>query len=99
MDAAGSRGCLLTNSVVELACHDEEVLKTVGKSFQLLHQAFEMAIDRGQAAGEISRKHSSRRLARFLFGTVQGLSVIGKTRPDKAEIEDITETALSVLEA
>ncbi len=95
---AGERGCLLTNSAVELAPHDSKVRQRVNESFRWLEDGFERAVVRGQESGEIPPDRSAQKIAGFLLGTVQGLCVIGKTDPSRRCVSGIVAMTLLVLE-
>ncbi len=97
LGAPGRRGCLLTNSAVELAPHDEKVRKLVRESFDRVETACEDAIVRAQRKGEIPTDRDARKLARFLVAAVQGLCVVGKTNPDRQRVADIAEMMVFVL--
>ncbi len=89
------RGCLMTNTAVELAAHQpqiaDRVLSTVAELEDLLASRFELA----QATGEIARDQSPRALARFVLSTIQGLRVMAKLRPDRKALQDVASVALA----
>ena len=91
------RGCLVTNSIVELAPHDEEVGKIVQSMVNRLEKALRVALDRAVDAGEISANADTRALARFFNNTVHGLVVLGKTSASKAALKDVVKIALTTL--
>ncbi len=95
---AGERGCLLTNSAVELAAYDREVRDRVAESFGWLERAFERAVIRGQECGEISPRQPARKVGRFLVNAVRGLVVIGKTKPSRRAVQDIVDLTLAALD-
>lgn len=92
------RGCLVTNAAAEMASHDRRTASKVGSVLARIEAAFHRAVVRAQKAGEIDRARSPRALARFLTSSAQGLSVMAKTFPDRAVLEDIVEETLAVLE-
>ena len=91
------RGCLVTNSIVELAPHDEEVGKLVQSMIDRVEKAFKAALDLGVDEGEISADTDTRALARFLNSTVHGLVVMGKASASRAVLKDVVRVALSTL--
>ena len=91
-------GCLATHTAVELAPHDAEVGRTVKALLARVEKAFHRALGRAVEAGELSPDVNGRALARFFTGTLQGLVVMGKAATGKAAMNDIVDTALSVLE-
>lgn len=91
------RGCLVTNSAAELASRDRATTTRVGAVLTKIEAAFHRAVIRAQKAGEIDRARDARALARFLTSSAQGLSVMAKTMPERAVLEDIATVVLSAL--
>jgi len=90
-------GCFLTNSIVELAPHNEEVAKIVQLANKRQTNAFKSALDAAVESGEISSDTDTRAAARFLNATMHGIVVSGKASYGKAAIADIVKVALSNL--
>ncbi len=91
------RGCLVTNSVTELASRDRKTANQVGALLAKIEAAFQRAVVRAQEAGDIDPAREPRALARFLTSSAQGLSVMAKTFPERTMLEDIVEVILTVL--
>jgi len=87
-DASGEKGCMMINSVVELAPHDPEV-KAALQSFgeQRMNAVTEM-IANAQAAGEISIKTEPHKLARQLMMTMAGGAAMVKGLLGPADIRE-----------
>jgi TetR/AcrR family transcriptional repressor of nem operon len=98
VDPGRPRGCLVTNSAAELASRDRGTATRVGAVLTKIEAGFHRAVVRAQRAGEIDRARNPRALARFLTSSAQGLSVMAKTFPDRAVLEDIVKVILAVLE-
>lgn len=96
--AAGSAGCLITNSAVELGTQDPELAVRVKESFRKRADLFESAVRRGQAAGEFDPKLDAHSVADFLELTVQGLRVMIKTDPDREQLIRAIDVAMRVLD-
>ncbi len=92
------RGCLVTNSIVELAPHDEEVKKLVRSMVNRFEKAIKSVLDRAVKEGEISRQTDTRAVARFLNSTVHGLVVMGKASASRAVLQDVVKIALTTLD-
>jgi TetR/AcrR family transcriptional regulator, transcriptional repressor for nem operon len=92
------RGCLVTNSAAELASRDRGTANRVGAVLAKIEAAFHRAVVRAQNAGEIDRARDARALARFLTSSAQGLSVMAKTFPERAVLEDIVRVVLAAVE-
>jgi TetR/AcrR family transcriptional repressor of nem operon len=91
------RGCLITNSIVELAPHDDEVRKLVHAMVNRVEKAIRSTLDRAVEEGEISAKADTRAMARFLNSTVHGLVVMGKASASQAVLKDVVKVALTTL--
>lgn len=92
------RGCLLTNTLVELAPHDDEVAAAAGSALTRIETAFRKALERAVDQGELPPDANVRALARYFTSTLQGLVVMGKASASRAAIKDVINVALSVLE-
>lgn len=90
-------GCLVTNSALELADHDEDVALQVKLMLDELTQAFAQVIQRGQDAGEITHSASAQLLARFLIQWTEGVRITEKTRPEQHELEALVDFVMSQL--
>ena len=91
------RGCLVTNSIVELAPHDEEVQKIVQSMVKRVEKTLQATLDRAVEAGEISPQTDTRAMARFFNSTVHGLVVLGKSSASKSALKDVVKVALTTL--
>ena len=91
------RGCLLTNSLIELGTRDPEVARKVSLNLTRLETAFAGALTRAVAAGEIGSKPGAG-AAPFLVCAVQGLNVMANAKPGRQVLEQIVSTALGSLQ-
>ncbi|HEY4111921.1 TetR/AcrR family transcriptional regulator [Puia sp.] len=91
------RGCLMVNTLSELAPHDEEVESIVRENRQALEDAYMRTIKRGQRLGQIAKSHQPRALARYLLNSLWGLTTNLKLGLDKKAADDIVRITLSVL--
>nr|WP_174507034.1 TetR/AcrR family transcriptional regulator [Acinetobacter sp. Marseille-Q1620] len=94
------RGCLVANTALELAGHDENIAKQIQHNFLRLKTAYEKLIIRGQESGEISPDKNPEALANFFVNTMQGMRVLGKgcdQQQRKQCLSDVLETALQCL--
>ena len=88
-DASGEKGCMMINSIVELAPHDPSVKEALQGFGAQRMGAITRMIARAQEAGEITVKKSPDKLARQLMLTMAGgaAMVKGLVRP-----EEVAET-------
>lgn len=93
------RGCLATNSAIEVAGRDPQIAELVRQNYRILICAIEDCIRKGQAAGEFRASASAETLALFLFNAVQGLRVLAKTAAakDRAQLIAVIDQTLAAL--
>ncbi|MDB5360696.1 MAG: transcriptional regulator, TetR family [Rhodospirillales bacterium] len=89
-------GCLVTNTIVELAEREPAVAAMIDLHLARLETAFAGAIERARHAGELP-PDTPLDQAQFLVCLVQGLNVLAKTRPSRDRLERVVSTALSAL--
>jgi TetR/AcrR family transcriptional repressor of nem operon len=95
--ARGWRGCLITNTAVELAPHDPQAAAKVQAYVVRLEEAFYRVLLQAQQTRQGAATHSCRDLARFLAGSALGLGVLAKTSPGRPALEGYAAVVLSVL--
>lgn len=92
-------GCLLVNTAVELAIHDQEAAETVSKRFSNTERVLYELLLRGQKSGEISVHHDAKKLSWFLNNSLAGFRVMVKTTDDKEKLASIIDMTLDVLDS
>lgn len=102
VDAASSDtshyGCFMVNSAAELAAHDPDVHAKVSANHAKLQHAFQTAVMHAQHAGEISTRHDPAAIALLLVNSLYGLQIMAKIVHDRAQLEQMVDTALSALD-
>jgi TetR/AcrR family transcriptional repressor of nem operon len=100
-DAANSahpRGCMLGNTVTELA--DDATAKGIVRSaFAELENSIAQALARAQQDGEVKRDLDRDGYARALVALTQGLHVLARVETDSRRLHDAVDAALAPLEA
>lgn len=89
-------GCLITNSLVEFAARDPELAGMITLHIANLRAAFESALTRAAAEGEL-RPGAGPESAAMLVAVVQGMNVIAKSKPGRAAFDEIVEATLGGL--
>ena len=91
------RGCLLANTAVELAPHDPEVAERIRSHVGRTEAAFEQALERARATGDLPGHADPRVLSRFLVNNLHGLRVMARAGADRETLEDVVAVVLEAL--
>ena len=94
----GRRGCLAGKAAMELAPHDEDIADWLKKYHRRNIDLVARTIARAQQQGEISATLDARAAARFLLNAMAGLRLLGTMSPGEAEVRDVVELTLKVLD-
>lgn len=92
-----TRGCLISNTVVELAPHDEEVADTVRIILERIQNAFLHCLDKAVELGELPQDTDTKVLSHFLATSTHGLIVTGKSAVDNKQVKNVVDVILSTL--
>ena len=90
-------GCLMSNSAVEMAPHDQDTRLIVQNNLVEIAQAFCEVVQEGKDSGEFNTSESAEDIARFLTSTVQGLRVMAKSATSEDTLKTTTRLALHIL--
>lgn len=93
------RGCLLINSAVELAPHDDTLAATISGHLARIELFFRGAIEAGRADGTLPVAARPDDSARLLLGVVVGIRVLARSRPERPLLDGIVRTALATIES
>jgi len=96
LDGKRRWGCLVTNSVAELALHDPDVAARVKLHLARIESAFASALARAQVSGELVQGVGPQGAA-YLVCLVQGLNILAKTKPERRVLEGVVDVALKAL--
>lgn len=80
---SGKRGCLVVATAMELAATDPEVERRIRRFFGTMEIRLAEALRRADAAGELADGVDPATAARLLLCLIEGMRVVGKTRPDE----------------
>ncbi|MFI9049940.1 TetR/AcrR family transcriptional regulator [Streptomyces sp. NPDC053427] len=94
---ADRKGCLMTNTAVELPA-DEGAARRVVSTLETMETALTGALMRARAEGELPAEKNPAALARCLVTLLQGIRVVGKTAVHGRFLDDTVEQALTMLE-
>ena len=91
-------GCLLVNTALELAPHDEEIAEIVADGLRGIETFFRDTIERGRETGDIPERIDAVEVSRALLGLMIGMRVLARSRPDESLLESIAAQAKALLE-
>jgi len=92
------RGCFISNTVMELSPHEEEIAGRLRRALKVVEDAFFKVLARAKEQGELKDDKDPRVLARFLTTMMQGAVVMIKAGTSADVVKQTTETGLSILE-
>lgn len=96
-DRPERRGCLATNSAVELGRLDEDVATQVRGLFDQAESVFESLVSRGQREGDIRSDLDAKVLASMLLNTTTGLHVLSRLEPGPDRLTRVVDATLALL--
>jgi TetR/AcrR family transcriptional repressor of nem operon len=95
---AGRRGCLVTNTALEMLPDDPEIEDRVERIFRRMTALLSAAVIRGQAVGVFNPKLDERTVGNYLLCVIQGLRVLGKVRTyGEKELAATVDLVMAVL--
>lgn len=91
------KGCLMVNTMLELATEDDEIRGKVGHYLDEIERHFCTALLKAQEAGELDKQQSAEDLATYLMTNIWGLRVLSSKRPEHHKYEAVVKTILAAL--
>lgn len=92
------KGCFIVNTTTELLPGDDEIQSKLAENKKLFESIFEEYLRKGVESGELDSSKDIHSIAGLLFMLNNGLKVTAKINPDKAQLDMIIASALSVLD-
>lgn len=92
------RGCMMVNTVLELAEVDQELSAVASRELARMESVFADCFEQAQAAGDYPLERSPERLAAHVMLINQGLRVVSRQPVSRKALAGQIETALSLLE-
>ena len=94
----GSHGCLMVNSMVELAPHDADTRALAQAHAREIEGLFASRLSAAQRKGEIAKGKDPVAIARFLYHTILGLAVASRALGKSDSLHESAGLALQVLD-
>ena len=91
------RGCLLTNTAVELGVKDKEIARLIRQAFVRVEDAVHQRLVEAKKAGNLAADVAPRSYARQLIAVLQGVRVMARVGVGRDTVRDAVRAALSSL--
>lgn len=92
------KGCMLVNAALDVAPEDPGFKAAIADVLRRIEGFFLSCIVKGLASGSITPSRPAENLAQHLLGVLMGVRVLARVRPEKALLEGIVDTALTLLD-
>jgi len=92
------KGCFVVNTTTELVPGDPAIQETLLTHKTAIERLFEGYVQQGINSGEIAPDKDAKAIGVMLFTLYNGLRVVSKVDTDRAKLEQIATTALTVLD-
>lgn len=91
------RGCMLVNTVLELADIDQGLNQLASQKLAEMEAAFAECFRAAKTAGKLPVEQDPEQLAQFVMTVNQGLRVASRKNTSKKQLQEILTTTLSLL--
>ena len=83
------KGCLVTNSIAELAQHDSQVCTQTNFTLEYMRSIFRDALERAKSLNEIPHQLDIDETADFLVNNAQGMFVLSRMNSTKRSVDGV----------
>ena len=94
---ATPRGCLIMNTAAEFGQRDPAFAECVDQGIARIRAVFQLALSRGQKAGEIRREPSAATLADYVISSIAGIRTMVKAGSRPKALHAIVDIVLESL--
>ncbi len=91
------KGCLVTNTIAELALHDKQVCELTNNTLNHMRSIFRNALLQAKSKNEVSSDLNVDETADFLVNNAQGLFVISRMNVTKDAVESVVNNIENLL--
>jgi len=91
-------GCFVTNTVYEFAGRDVNISKLISSATMRFNQLLQLAIQKGQSEGVITKTKAPSALAYFLMSSIAGIRTMISAQVEVDQLEEIVDVTLAALD-
>ncbi len=95
--AAWPKGCMVVNTIVELAPHDPEVEQILNEDARLMQNSLIDAVTQGQVAGQINASKTPETIALLIMTFMTGLGALLKGTVTKEQAHQLLDIQLELI--
>jgi AcrR family transcriptional regulator len=96
-DPGEPAGCLVVNSMVELAPVDPAIATALNRDYQRRWRALDAAFAKSRRAGEIEKAKRPADLAHVVIGTITALRVMAQAGANRTALEAVSKATLAAI--
>ncbi|MET4693127.1 TetR/AcrR family transcriptional regulator [Endozoicomonas lisbonensis] len=96
-DESQNDGCLLFNTLIEVAGHQPHLCVQVTEQLKRLESCFRHGLERARAEGDLNSSMDINGLVIFVMGVTCSVSIMGRLAPDKEHMQSLVKPALQAL--
>ena len=92
------RGCMLVNSAIESAPHDDKFFDIVATFLDEVEQFFFRCVSSGQKDGTITKANSAEDISKSLLSILLGIRVLARVKPERKLLEGLLRPIFGLLD-
>lgn len=92
------RGCMLVNSAIESAPHDDKFFDIVATFLDEVEQFFFRCVSSGQKDGTITKANSAEDISKSLLSILLGIQVLARVKPERKLLEGLLRPIFGLLD-
>lgn len=92
------RGCMLVNSAIESAPHDDKFFDIVATFLDEVEQFFFRCVSSGQKDGTITKANTAEDISKSLLSILLGIRVLARVKPERKLLEGLLRPIFGLLD-
>ena len=92
-----ARGCLISQTAMELAPHDHEIADVLKKFLGRMSKTFSIGLESAKSRGEVRADLDTAEAGEYLTGSLFGLAVIARAGFTRSQLDSFVDSVMSTL--